>query len=74
MCSGCGRCGEAKRTGSEANGLGPGINLIQVETQARPQTVQNNVAARPRFKPASMGSLPVRQQSMCSRRSPVTAQ
>jgi hypothetical protein len=34
MCSGCGRCGEPKRTlGSDANGLGPGISLIQVETQ-----------------------------------------
>jgi hypothetical protein len=35
MCSGCGRCGEAKRTRSEANGLAPGNSLIQVETQAR---------------------------------------
>jgi len=34
MCSGCGRCGEPKRTlSSEANGLRPDISLIQVETQ-----------------------------------------
>jgi len=31
MCSGCGRCGEAKRTSnSQANGLVPAISLIQV--------------------------------------------
>jgi hypothetical protein len=31
MCSGCGRCGETKRTlSSQANGLVPDISLIQV--------------------------------------------